>query len=88
LPYYIRGNEPAFLYTREILKFFHGNRASYAKFIREGLNQDTKTPILQQAFSRRLGVFPQNTETPGISEGKGIKGTSGVPQATTGAGGK
>jgi REP element-mobilizing transposase RayT len=50
LQHYIRGNEPAFLCTKEILTFFDGNRGEYLKFIREGLNEETKPVIIRQAY--------------------------------------
>jgi len=50
LRYYIQGGEPAFLLTREILAYFKGNRKAYARFIREGLNKETKPPILKQSY--------------------------------------
>lgn len=50
LKYYVKGSEPEFLYTKETLEYFNGNRKDYEKFIREGLNKETKPPILQQCF--------------------------------------
>jgi len=50
LKYYIRGEAPSFLFTRETLNYFKGNRKAYEKFIREGLTEDTKPPIIKQAY--------------------------------------
>ena len=50
LRHYINGSEPDFLKTNEILSWFDGDRKAYAKFVREGLNEDTKPEILQQKF--------------------------------------
>lgn len=50
LRHYINGAEPAFLKTSEILSWFDGDRKVHVKFVREGLNEDTKPEILQQKF--------------------------------------
>jgi putative transposase len=50
LQYYIKGNEPAFLYTKKILSFFDGNRKKYLKFVREGLNEEIKPLVIRQAY--------------------------------------
>jgi len=50
LRYYIKGGEPAYLHTKEILAYFKGDRKAYARFIREGLNKETKPPVLKQSF--------------------------------------
>jgi len=50
LHYYIHGKEPSWLYTKEILDWFGGDRRLYAKFVREGLCEDTKIPIYHQKF--------------------------------------
>ncbi|MBN1899873.1 transposase [Candidatus Sumerlaeota bacterium] len=50
LRYYINGGEPVYLYTKEVLSYFEGDRAAYLKFIREGLNQETKPPIVKRAY--------------------------------------
>jgi len=50
LPFYLKGGEPAFLFTKEILSWFHGDRDQYGKFVREGLNEDIKPRIVQRRF--------------------------------------
>jgi len=61
LHYYLHGGEPSFLYTKEILGWFHSQRREYERFIREGLNEKTKPAIVSQkfiggeAFVRRWG---------------------------------
>lgn len=50
LMYYIKGGEPAFLDTSEILAWFKNDRAKYAKYVREGLNEDVHLPILEQRY--------------------------------------
>lgn len=50
LHYYLKGGEPDFLETKEILSWFDGDRKAYGKFVREGLNEDTKPGIIQQRF--------------------------------------
>jgi len=50
LHYYIKGNEPSFLYTGEILGWFQGQRKEYARFVREGLTEQTKPVIISQKF--------------------------------------
>lgn len=50
LRYYIKGGEPGYLYTKEILGYFKGNRTAYAKFVHEGLDKENKPPILKQAY--------------------------------------
>jgi len=50
LKYYVRGEDPRFLFTRETLNYFKGNRKAYETFIREGLTEDTKPPIIKQAY--------------------------------------
>ncbi|MBN1900680.1 transposase [Candidatus Sumerlaeota bacterium] len=55
LIYYVKGGEPEYLYTKEILAWFDGNRKKYAQFIMEGLNEDTKPPIIQRRF---IGAEP------------------------------
>ena len=60
LPYYLKGGEPPFLYTREILSWFDEDRTKYARFVREGLDEKNKPQILRQryiagkAFIRRI----------------------------------
>lgn len=50
LLFYLKGGEPAFLCTKEILSWFGGDREKYAKFVREGLNEDVKPQIIQRRF--------------------------------------
>lgn len=50
LRFYLNGDEPDFLHTGEILAWFKGNREAYARFVREGLQTDTKMEIYQQRF--------------------------------------
>jgi len=50
LRYYIKGGEPAYLHTKEILTYFKGDRKAYSRFIREGLNKEIKPPVLIQSF--------------------------------------
>ena len=50
LQFYLKGGEPAFLYTKEILSWFNGDRKQYGKFILEGLNEDIKPRIVQRRF--------------------------------------
>jgi len=50
LRYYIKGNEPSFLDTSEILAWFKNNRAKYAQYIRKGLNEEIHLPILEQRY--------------------------------------
>ena len=73
LRYYINGGGPEFLYENEILNWFKGKRSRYAIFVRKGLDEDTKPPVLEQRFvggkafarrlKRRLDVFKKTTET-------------------------
>jgi REP element-mobilizing transposase RayT len=53
LKYYVRGGDPPFLFTRETLDYFKGNRKEYEKFIREGLTEDIKPQIIKQAYVGR-----------------------------------
>jgi len=79
LPYYIHGGEPEFLYTKEILSWFQGDRKQYARFIREGLSEETKPPILQQryvggqAFARRMNLRMKEMAIPGSRSDRGIR---------------
>jgi len=50
LYYYIQGGEPEFLYTKEILSYFKGQRKKYAAFVREGMQKDIKLEILYQCY--------------------------------------
>jgi len=50
LHYYIKGNEPSFLFTGEILRWFQGRRKEYGRFVREGLTEQTKPVIISQKF--------------------------------------
>ena len=50
LRYYIKGGEPAFLYTKEILSWFRNERKRYARFVKEGLVEKDKLEIYQQRF--------------------------------------
>jgi len=71
LHYYLKGMEPEFLYTKEILSWFHGNRMKYGTFVREGLKEKTKLDIYQQrfiggqTFARRIYKRLQHEEEPG-----------------------
>jgi len=62
LKYYLNGGEPPFLYTKEILSWFKGERKAYARFVMEGLNEDIKPQIIRQAyiggksFIQRMGM--------------------------------
>jgi len=48
--YYCQGGEPDWLYTKEILLWFKGNRKSYTRFVVEGLDKETKPQILRQRY--------------------------------------
>jgi len=50
LRYYIKGGEPPFLYTSEILSWFKGSREKYVEFVREGLSEKSKPEIAKQRF--------------------------------------
>jgi len=50
LKHYLSGDEPEFLYTKEILSYFGGSRKDYAVFIMEGLNEKTKPDIVRQSY--------------------------------------
>ena len=50
LRYYINGNEPEFLYSSEVLSWFKGDRAKYADYIRDGLENGAKLEIYQQRY--------------------------------------
>jgi REP-associated tyrosine transposase len=50
LKYYINGGEPDLLYSQEILSFFKGNRKKYAKFVRDGLDEEIKLDIVSQRY--------------------------------------
>ncbi|MBN1902206.1 transposase [Candidatus Sumerlaeota bacterium] len=60
LRYYIKGGEPPFLFTGEILSWFKGDRKKYIEFVREGIGENNKPEILKQryiggeAFSKRM----------------------------------
>lgn len=62
LRYYITGSEPAFLYSREILSWFEGDRKNYADFIQKGLQEGMIPRILAQKyvggedFARRMNT--------------------------------
>jgi len=73
LKYYIYGGGPVFLYADEILNWFKGKGSRYAIFVRKGLDEETKPPVLEQRFvggkafarrlKRRLDIFNKITET-------------------------
>ena len=48
--YYCQGGEPDWLYTKEILVWFKGNRQSYARFVMDGLDEETKPQIFLQRY--------------------------------------
>jgi len=50
VPFYINGSKPYFLYFREILSFFKGNRKKYEKFVREGLDKEINLEIVNQRY--------------------------------------
>jgi len=50
LPFYIVGNEPPWLFTKEILSWFDRNRKQYAQYISEGLTEETTPTIFRQRF--------------------------------------
>jgi len=60
LRHYLQGNEPKFLYTKEILAWFKGNRKKYGRFIRQGLEKDIEIQVMNQryvgkeTFARRI----------------------------------
>jgi len=60
LRFYIKGNEPPYLCTSEILRWFGGDRKKYAAFIREGLDEEIKPVVIGQRciggvnFARRV----------------------------------
>jgi putative transposase len=55
LRYYLKGNEPSFLHTKDILSWFNGNRATYAQYIREGLSENVKPEVVRQRY---IGAEP------------------------------
>jgi REP element-mobilizing transposase RayT len=50
LRYYIHGDEPDFLYTKETLSWFKGNREKYAEFVREGFTENITPEVLKQRY--------------------------------------
>jgi hypothetical protein len=50
LRYYVKGREPAWLYTKEILSWFNGDRMKYAQYVREDLNQEITWTVHSQRF--------------------------------------
>lgn len=50
LRYYIHGGEPQFLYTKEILNWFKGNRRKYEHFVLEDVVEETKMEITRQKY--------------------------------------
>jgi REP element-mobilizing transposase RayT len=50
LQFYLKGGEPDFLHTKEILAWFNGDRKQYGRFVRDGLNEDIKPQIIQRRF--------------------------------------
>ncbi len=50
LGYYVSGNEPKWLDTRETLAWFEGDRKKYARFIREGLGREIALEAYQQRY--------------------------------------
>jgi len=47
---YIKGDEPKYLHTKEILYWFGGDRKKYECYIREGMKEGQKMEIFQQRF--------------------------------------
>lgn len=50
LHYYLKGGEPTYLHTGEVLGWFRGGRKQYARFVKKGLSEDIKPGIIQQRF--------------------------------------
>jgi chromosomal replication initiation ATPase DnaA len=48
--YFIRGGEPPYLFSDEILGWFQGNRNTYHEFIKDGLTEDTKPIVMKQRY--------------------------------------
>jgi len=55
LQYYIKGGEPEFLTTGDVLADFRGNRRKYAGYVKEGLKKDTKIKVLHQKYIGKAG---------------------------------
>lgn len=80
LRYYIKGNEPPFLDTSEILAWFKNNRAKYAQYVRKGLNEEIHLPILEQRYlggaafvqrlQKRIGVQAQKASRSQMARSK------------------
>ncbi len=47
---YLEGSAPPWLHTAEILAWFENNPAAYGRFIREGLNEQTKPLVMSRRF--------------------------------------
>jgi len=76
LRYYLKGNEPSYLYTKEVLAWFEGNRAQYAQYISEGLNENVKPRVLRQRY---IGGEPFARRMRARLEAKAHQGTAGDP---------
>jgi len=50
LKYYLKGGEPSYLYTKETLDWFGGEREKYGEFVRKGLTEETALPIHFRRF--------------------------------------
>jgi REP-associated tyrosine transposase len=50
LSYYVRGNEPDYLHTGEILSWFKGDRKEYERYVLEDKNEEIMINIHQQRF--------------------------------------
>ncbi|MBN1902841.1 transposase [Candidatus Sumerlaeota bacterium] len=51
MKYYLHPESaPPYLYTKEILSWFHDNVAEHEKFVREGMSEENKPKILAQRF--------------------------------------
>ncbi len=71
LRYYLKGNEPSFLHTKDILSWFNGNRTAYAQYIREGLSENVKPQVMRQryiggeSFAKRMRARLEKGMRPG-----------------------
>ncbi len=70
---------PSFLHTKETLVWFGGSSEEYLRYIREGLNEDTKPVILKQryvgeeAFARRINAQHESMKSKKPTAGKSEK---------------
>ncbi len=50
LRYYLQGGEPDWLYTKDILTWFDGDRIAHARFVEEGMDQEISSLIMNRRF--------------------------------------